>query len=114
MDPKTPIHLYSGKTPGHNSATGFPVRSHHLSGLLEWTAVKGELPHLTNPYLYSIAAAAVNTTERHGITSSLQSQWSNVNAANSCDLDKPAARIEDSFTNNLHLVMKSTVNRLHG
>jgi hypothetical protein len=36
----------SGNRPGHNSATGFPVRSHQLSGLLEWTAVKGELPHL--------------------------------------------------------------------
>ena len=54
--PKTPVHLYSGKTPGHSSATGFPVRSYHLSGLLEVTAVKGELLHLTNTLFYSIAA----------------------------------------------------------
>ena len=45
----------SGIAPGHNSATGFPVRSHHLSGLLEGTAVKGELLHLTNILFYSIA-----------------------------------------------------------
>src|SRR5487761_1481778 len=57
MDPKTPIRIYSGIAPGHNSATGFPVRSHHLSGLLEGTAVKGELPHLTNLFFYSIADA---------------------------------------------------------
>ena len=31
---------------GHDSATGFPVRSHHLSGLSVGTAVKGELLHL--------------------------------------------------------------------
>jgi len=59
---KAPIRLYSGKPPGHNSATGFPVRSHHLSGLLEGTAVKGELRHLTNPYFYSIQDA-VSTAE---------------------------------------------------
>jgi len=34
-----------GTWPGHNPATGFPVRSYHLSGLSEWTAVKGELLH---------------------------------------------------------------------
>jgi hypothetical protein len=37
--------VVQGTRPGHNSATGFPVRSYHLSGLLEWTAVKGELLH---------------------------------------------------------------------
>jgi hypothetical protein len=26
--------LYSGIAPGYDSATGFPVRSHHLSGLV--------------------------------------------------------------------------------
>jgi hypothetical protein len=35
--------LKTRERPGHNSATGFPVRSYHLSGLLDWTAVKGEL-----------------------------------------------------------------------
>src|SRR5271166_4436019 len=42
---QTPSHCRSGVRPGHDSATGFPARSHHLSGLLEWTAVKGELLH---------------------------------------------------------------------
>jgi len=37
--------VVQGTRPGNNSATGFPVRSYHLSGLLEWTAVKGELLH---------------------------------------------------------------------
>src|SRR5579863_4577864 len=31
--------------PGHDSPTGIPVRSHHLSGLSGGTAVKGELHH---------------------------------------------------------------------
>ena len=35
----------SGIEPRHDSATGFPVRSHHLSGLRKRTAVKGELLH---------------------------------------------------------------------
>jgi hypothetical protein len=61
MDPKTPIHLVSGIAPGHNSATGFPVRSYHLSGLLDWTAVKGELLHLTNTLFYSIHAVLSTT-----------------------------------------------------
>src|ERR1035441_8509961 len=34
-----------GIAPEDNSATGFPVRSHHLSSYWEGTAVKGELLH---------------------------------------------------------------------
>jgi hypothetical protein len=41
----TKFMLYSGIAPGYDSATGFPVRSHHLSGLWGGTAVKGELLH---------------------------------------------------------------------
>jgi hypothetical protein len=37
--------LCSGIGPGYDSATGFPVRSHHLSSLSGGTAVKGELRH---------------------------------------------------------------------
>ena len=29
------LNCHSGIGPGHDSATGFPVRSHHLSGLLD-------------------------------------------------------------------------------
>jgi hypothetical protein len=40
------IHQHlRGIAPRYDSATGFPVRSHHLSGLRERTAVKGELLH---------------------------------------------------------------------
>jgi hypothetical protein len=36
--------------PGHDSATGFPVRSHHLSGLLERTAVRANSIATENHY----------------------------------------------------------------
>src|ERR1017187_1772966 len=39
------IILDLGIAPEDNSATGFPVRSHHLSSYWEGTAVKGELLH---------------------------------------------------------------------
>ena len=45
MEPSS-FSFVQGSLPGHDSTTGFPVRSHHLSGLLDGTAVKGELPHL--------------------------------------------------------------------
>jgi hypothetical protein len=45
MEPSS-FSCVQGSLPGHDSNTGFPVRSHHLSGLLDGTAVKGELPHL--------------------------------------------------------------------
>ena len=53
----------SGIAPGHNSATGFPVRSYHLSGLLDWTAVKGELLHLTNTLFVDHSHRTVNDGE---------------------------------------------------
>jgi hypothetical protein len=45
--------MYSGIAPGYDSATGFPVRSHHLSGLSEGTAVKGELLHHNQQFHYT-------------------------------------------------------------
>jgi predicted thioesterase len=45
MEPSS-FSCVQGSLPGQDSTTGFPVRSHHLSGLLVGTAVKGELPHL--------------------------------------------------------------------
>jgi hypothetical protein len=44
----------SGIAPGHDSPTGFPVRSHHLSGQLGGTAVKGELLHHNLQFYYTM------------------------------------------------------------
>ena len=54
-------HDLSGYWPGHDSATGFPVRSHHLSGLLEGTAVKGELLHLWSTLFSRALGVALST-----------------------------------------------------
>src|ERR1700722_20004291 len=43
--PSAFLSASQGIRPRHDTATGFPVRSHHLSGRMERTAVKGELLH---------------------------------------------------------------------
>src|SRR5580698_7990885 len=43
--PSAFLSASQGIEPRHDTATGFPVRSHHLSGRMERTAVKGELLH---------------------------------------------------------------------
>src|SRR5580698_6199774 len=48
-----------GIEPRHDTATGFPVRSHHLSGRMERTAVKGELLH---HYVYYNSPATIVST----------------------------------------------------
>jgi hypothetical protein len=48
------LKLDSGIAPGHDSPTGFPVRSHHLSGLMGGTAVKGELLHHNLHFNYTM------------------------------------------------------------
>jgi len=46
---------------GYDSATGFPVRSHHLSGQRRGTAVKGELLHHNQRFNYTAKVAQLST-----------------------------------------------------
>jgi len=58
------LKIDSGIAPGHDSATGTPVRSHHLSGLWEGTAVKGELLHHNQQLNYTPEEKTCQSSER--------------------------------------------------
>src|SRR5580698_4723253 len=60
--PSAFLSASQGIEPRHDSATGFPVRSHHLSGLRKRTAVKGEPLH--HFVYYNSRATIVSTRSR--------------------------------------------------